>query len=263
MTAWETCQKCFWLKYIDKVPVGDRDTYPFDYGSFIHDSIETGQLDVNDLLAKTGNFEHAEMAEIHIQKYKEMVEKLKLVNGVNEVEFSLELPHPDPTQPDRHIVLYGFFDRIEYTPQTKVLPKAIKVVLDDSKPKVFLNITAYDDEGNEIKTPWEILKMVEYKTKASKWSIREIQKSYQFSLYKYVLREIAGKDVFSQLLVFVKDKKKPDVQIERIDRDPKSLDDFLMKTRKVLDKIRKKEVNPISTCGYFSEYKSICPEFIV
>ena len=255
---WNQCNKCFWLKYIEKVDVIE-DRTPYLYGSYIHESIEALErgdkpLDVMDLVIETERPSDIQNAEYHLEQYSELKKKLKLNNGVCELEFLVESDMQNPFKPDQKLFFYGFLDRVEFC-NTEEKPQAI--ILKDNK------ITCYNAKGEEISNNFSIHKMIEYKTKGSKWGAKAIKDSYQFSMYQYICNKLnKDKGVACNMVNFIRGDN-PCIQIEEISRSYQELLDWEISTKQTIDDILKKNINQNSTCGFFSPYKSMCRNYTI
>lgn len=259
MNLWNDCQTCFWMKYIDKIKPTREHDY-FDYGRAIHETIEAMGKGENAEVLKHGVLEMKDFGfflkfQEHISKYQELKDRLKMKNGANEVEFLVETQMPDPFREGRNLLLYGFFDRVEYSPSTKTVPQAISYV--NGK------LESFDKVGKPVKN-FRIMKLTEFKTKCGRWSLRDIRNNYQFAIYQYaVLKLNKGRKFFFQLINFVKNGKL-DIQIEKANLTEGKLADQIKNTEDVIENIQNKKVNPKSTCGFFSPYnKEDCENYFI
>lgn len=256
MNAWKRCRKCYWLKYEMKVPQIVEPKHFFAYGRYIHESVEakeSGQpvKDIIEMLKATSDSSLYHVAEKHLNFYGTLKKKLRLNHGVSEVEFLIETGEDDPLHGGK-LWLYGILDYVEYSKDTEHMPKSI--IVSDGKIKGFL------EDGNEVDS-FKVAKIIEYKTRKGRYSLKEIDTEYQFSMYYIVSRMLPRSTAFRmQLVNFVKNQT-GDVQVAKIERNATDIRNFWDETRRALDDMAKKLIPPMSTCGYYSPYGEVCQQF--
>lgn len=256
--AWNQCNKCFWLKYIEKIEIIE-DRTPYLYGSYIHESIEEIEkgnkpLDVSDLVLETKRIQDITNADFHLNEYLKIKKDRNMTNGVSELEFLIESEFDNPFNSEQKLFFYGFLDRVEFC-NTEEKPQTIVVRGD--------KITCYNANGKEISNDYSILHMYEYKTKSTKWYPKAIRECYQFSMYQYICNKLnKGKGVSCTLINFIRGEN-PKVQIEDISRTWGDILKWDSLTRKTIEDIRDRKINEQSTCGFFCSYKDKCREYQV
>lgn len=256
MNMWKRCPKCFWLKYMMHVPEVNQNRHIFSYGSYIHSAIESKQrgeeiTGFEKMIEETADISLAAQAKKHLEKYEQIQKKLRLSNGMSEVEFFIETDLTNPVDGGK-ICFNGFIDRVEYSKCTKVPPK--KIVIIQGK------IKAFADDGTEVEH-FKISKIIEYKTSKKKYGLKQIATEYQFTLYWIVAKMLPRSTSFmAQLVVFLKNDA-GDVQVAKITRNDKDVQNFWEETERVLSSIEGKNLPPVSTCGYFSPYGETCVDF--
>lgn len=257
------CQKCFWLKYILKVPVGNTDDSMYEYGRFVHENLENIQngekeKDPKELLEIGLKEIHVRSAKFHIEEYKKYAKKLDLTNGVPEVEFSMDTGIKNPLSPKESLFLYGFIDYLEFTKDTIKKPRSVKI----SGEK----IEAFDENSELIETPWRVQKMLEFKTSTASFSQNKIQSTPQFLYYWQVLQNMPkAENATMHLLNFRKETPKMSarVQVEIMKFSPEKIKDIFKEVENISENIQNKNISPISTCPYKGEYQEICPDFSI
>lgn len=116
---------------------------------------------------------------------------------------------------------------------------------------------------SEIWKFWEskILKLVEMKTQANKWSYNSIKTNYQFMLY-WMVKEKFFWDILFQLVNFYR-KPMPWIQKERIVIDENQEKILTDKIKEIERKCKDNSFKNESTCWHFSPYKEICQNFTI
>ena len=266
---WNDCQKCFCMKYIDKVP-SFVDDYHFRYGRFFHEAIDNIVLGNGDKNPPSSDLIKVhELKETHVVSYKKHIElfldfqkKAGLKNSATEIEIRIELSCENPfSKNGEKLLLYGFLDFVEFSEDTKEKPTIITIVLsDDGKYK-----TIGYDENLKIIENFTITKIFEFKTSTASFSKNKINSTPQFAWYSLFqnlvnLNSNAKAPLFS-LVNFIKDKTNKNDRMQMLNLSFVDYEYISDEVSSIMKTLKSKEISGISTCSYFSDYKTLCPTY--
>lgn len=252
INLYNTCPRCFYLKYILWTPYTDEQTWLYDYGNKIHNSIESLSLG-NQIDYEVSDFDWDE--EKYQKYYEHMVlyrERLGDQNVVSEIEFLYQ--DEDITDP-----IYWFFDWIILQKKVNWKIRAVKILQD----QLLRYVENEKEEISEIPSKFgyiggiEILWFVEFKTQAKTRSYNDIKTNTQFAIYNHIKNIIAPDTNYTLLCFNTKDWKLQKAMLTNTEQDYEKVKN---KIKEISEKMKWSD-DRVSSCWYYSQYASICKDF--
>ena len=262
------CEKCFYLKYVLWVPAPYDDDTPYNYGKAVHNTVDAiSQWQWYD--ASIEDFNTDDDYKTYML-HKDMIERE--FAGIEWLPWNFFVPEIEFVSKIDWVPVYWFFDWLMFDNQyqkeleiRKFIPRAVEMQenwkwllwywFDSNWEKKVIT--------SEIWKFWEskILKLVEMKTQANKWSYNSIKTNYQFMLY-WMVKEKFFWDILFQLVNFYR-KPMPWIQKERIVIDENQEKILTDKIKEIERKCKDNSFKNESTCWHFSPYKEICQNFTI
>ena len=241
---YQTCKRCYYLKYILNTPETDDNDWLYDYGNKVHHTIES----MIDWLGVTYNKQDlGDKYQSYLTHIKDMKKFIKNKIISTEVEFYYQWDNPLP--------IFWFFDGVIFEKKSKYWkPVAVKIDWDN----ILRYFVDHNNQTQKIKSKKgyagdvKIVWLMEIKTSSSKWSHNSIMTNTQFAIYNHIKNVIAWDINFFLLSLSTWQNlqqfliRTPELQYERV--------------QAIIKEIENNKERP-SQCWYGSPYQSICKDF--